>query len=228
MGELGLIEVVNALTRETVHRILVEGPDGSEVAKFVRQAPVLGQLRAAIQPTLASKSGGGGGSSAAPFPMSADAYDLMQEIDEEVTQQYWLAKSAAKDSKKSQPLPVELRIQYWAARAHLIQDGADEAAKLMNRWVRDIGALLDPVHRIEVIGPCSKCWATDILVPKDGGVVLTPALTAGWSAAAGAVGECGACGHRWAGFEIHDLVAHVKHCPTWLQLRRVAIPVSTG
>lgn len=229
MGELAegfaLREAVNALTRVTVHRIVVEGPDGSDVARFVQKMPLLGQLRVALRPSLEAKNGGGsgGGDGGSAAPLSLDAHDLMEEIDEEVTRQWWIFKSVTRETGKpvpgqksrpvTQQLPVELRVQFWAARAHLVAGGLDEAAKTMQGWIRSIESLFDPVHRKELAGSCPECEARFAWVDKDGEMVRVPALTAAWSAGGGAVASCAGCGARWSGFGMHALAEHVNPAP---------------
>lgn len=217
--ELELREAVNLLTRVTTHRILVEGPDGGEVARFVQQAPLLGTLRVEVRPGLEAKNGGGGGAGGSAAPLSLGAYDLLQEIEEEATRQWWIFKSVTREVKTPKPgtgqpftqqLPVELRIQYWAARAHLVDGGMDEAAKRLRGWVRDIEGLFDPVHRKELAGSCPECSARHVKVEKDGEQVRQPALTAAWSAGGGAVASCASCGRRWSGFDMHALAEHVN------------------
>lgn len=229
MGELaeGLAvrEAVNTLTRVTTHRIVVEGQDGVEVAKFVQQAPLLGQLRVALRPSMEAKNGGGsgGGAGGSAAPLSLDAHDLMEEIEEEANRQWWIFKSVTRETGKpvpgqkprprTQQLPVELRVQFWAARAHLITGGLDEAAKTMQGWIRAIESLFDPVHRKELAGTCPECAARFVLVEKDGEQVRAPTLTAAWSAGGGAVASCAGCGARWAGFDMHALAEHVNPAP---------------
>lgn len=219
--DLDLREAVNTLTRMTAHRIVVEAPDGGEIGKFVHQAPLIGQLRVALRPSMEAKNGGGsgGGDGGSAAPMSLDAHDLLEEIEEEATRQWWIFKSLTRETKKpapgtsqprTRPLPVELRVQFWAARAHLIDGGVEEAWETMRRWIRSIESLFDPVHRMELRGSCPACEVAYIHVEKDGEQVRTPALTAGWSAGAGSVASCAACGKRWAGFDLHELAEHVN------------------
>lgn len=224
MGELAadweMREAVNALTRVTTHRIVVEGPGGGELSKFVQRAPLLGQLRVALRPSMEAKNGGGGGGAGgSAAPMSLDAHDLLEEIEEEATRQWWIFKSLTRETgkpnpgagpPKTQPLPVELRIQYWAARAHLVDGGVDEAAQLMKGWIRSIESLFDPVHKVELAGSCPHCKARFVLVEKDGELVRVPALTAAWSSGGGAVASCAGCGSRWSGFDMHALAEHVN------------------
>ncbi|MEV8180316.1 hypothetical protein [Specibacter sp. NPDC078692] len=213
---------MNTLTRVTAHRIVVVGPDGGEVGKFVHQAPLIGQLRVALRPSLEAKNGGGsgGGDGGSAAPMSLDAHDLLEEIDEEATRQWWIFKSVTRETGKpvpgqkprpqTQQLPVELRVQFWAARAHLIAGGVDEAVKTMRGWIRSIESLFDPVHRKELAGTCPECDARFVWVEKDGEMVRVPALTAAWSAGGGAVASCAGCEQRWAGFDMHALAEHVN------------------
>ena len=214
--DVELREAVNTLTRMTAHRILVEGPDGGEIAKFVQQAPLIGQLRVALRPSMEAKNGGGsgGGDGGSAAPMSLDAHDLLEEIEEEATRQWWIFKSKTRETRKAlpktQPLPVELRVQFWAARAHLIDGGVEEALKTMRRWIRNIESLFDPVHRMVLRGSCPECGVAYIHVEKAGEQVRAPALTAGWSAGAGSVASCAACGKQWAGFDMHSLAEHVN------------------
>lgn len=221
-GELR--KLVNALTRVTPHRITVEGPDGGERAKFVSQAPLIGQLRVAKRPSMEAKNGGGsgGGAGGSAAPLSLDAHDLLEEIEEEATRQWWIFKSVTRETGKpipghgqprTQQLPVELRVQFWAARAHLIAGGVDEAVKILRGWVRGIEALFDPVHRKELAGSCPECEARFVWVEKDGEKVRVPALTAAWSAGGGAIAYCAGCDMRWAGFDMHALAAHVNPAP---------------
>lgn len=223
-SKLGMVlrEAVNSLTRETTHRILVESADG-EVARFVRRAPLLGQLRVAKRPSMEAKNGGGsGGDGGSAAPLSLDAHDLLEEIEEEATRQWWILKSVTRETRKpvfgpqlqqqpqTQRLPVELRIQFWAARAHLTAGGVEEAVKITGRWVREIEALFDPVHRRELAGSCPECGARFVQVQRYGELVRASALTAAWSAGGGAVASCAGCAARWSGIGMHALAEHVN------------------
>lgn len=229
-GSLELREAVNTLTRMTVHRIQVESKDGGEVDKFVQRAPLIGQLRMAKRPSMEAKNGGGsgGGAGGSAAPLSLDAHDLLEEIEEEAKRQWWIFKSVTRETGKpvfgpqlkprpqTQQLPVELRVQYWAARAHLTVGGVEEAVKTMQAWIRSIESLFDPVHRKELAGSCPECEARFVWVEKDGEMVRVPALTAAWSAGGGAVASCAGCEKRWAGFDMHALAEHVNPAPAEL------------
>lgn len=162
---------------------------------------------------IGNSSSGAGikGSGTNPIPIAAAAYDLMQQITEEVTENYWNTYQLHKGVGRSS-LAGQLRA--WAMAAHADADLLAIATRAITGYVTQIEALLSPVRRWDIRGKCPICGASKVEVLRDGEYAVSNALSVFYSrdGAEIAGAECLTCGHRWApGTELETLARIVAN-----------------
>lgn len=183
--------MVDLLTREGKQWLR----DGKRGRRLVITAPLLVQLRMEIT-NASSGAGGGPSSTTAAIPLAAAALDLLNEIRATVHEEWWLTHGLHHGHGRG-TLVGELRA--WASVAHLTSEGKGLAwtYRTCKGWADAITALLQPVRRWEIIGPCPMCKATRTVASLDvGETVYAPALCLEFLED-GARGLCRACGETF-------------------------------
>lgn len=187
MGDVfRLNDALSLLVRPSLHRVEVEGG-----FRFVKEEPLLLQLSIKIANTSAA-GGGMGSSDVAKIPIGAAAHDLMQQIAEEVTENYW--RTYTKHRVIGCKTLVE-RLASWCIAARLDDKELEHATMMLESYVRCIRGLLNPVRRWDIKGTCPKCHqrfvrATDV----DGRTIRGNLLSVFWENGRPARMECAACG----------------------------------
>ncbi|MET4095127.1 hypothetical protein [Arthrobacter sp. UYCu712] len=198
---LTLDAAVSLLTRNTPQSVKTEDAEGSPVTTFKMWPSLLGQLRAAFQPSMGAGSGGGSGR---PAPLALNAFDLMRRIESVSTHQYWTLGGTSRLDATS----LEKRIWFWATKALATPAAEKEATQMITGWCMDIEALFNPEHRIELRGKCPECGWAYYLVEEEGEIIRKRTLTA-VPHERGTFASCGYCKASWSGYRLHDLADHV-------------------
>lgn len=199
---LDLAGAVSRLTRNTPQSVHTADEAGQPRVDFKMWPSLLNQLRFAMTPGM--ESGAGGSGSGRPAPLALNAFDLLRKIDETSTHQYWTNGGRS----RLDALSLEKRVQFWATKA--LASPATEAAalKMIAGWCREIEAMFNPQHRIELRGKCPECGLSHYQVEEDGDLIRKAALTA-IPHERGTFASCGNCGASWAGRQLHVLAEHV-------------------
>lgn len=183
---------IGLLTRPSKH--MVVDPETRE-GRWVEADPLLLQLSMAIR-----NSGGAvsfKSSAGTPMPVSAQALDLFREIENTTAERWW----ACHDLHYGQGRATLVgRLRTWAAVVRSSDAMTREAATIVEGWVRDITALLQPLRRWEIRGVCPECKVSRIQKIQEGETVSSPALSLVYTADGlpDAV-RCSACGAEWIG-----------------------------
>lgn len=188
---LKLDVAVGLLTRRSKHRLM----DADGNARWVEADPLLVQLRMASTPS-SSGAGGGSSSAAAPIPLNADAHDMLERIEEEVTAQWWYTHPLHR-GRGGGTLVGKLLAWVTAARSSevlLLRAGA-----ITSRWVQDIEGLFNPQRRKPLVGACLKCKASRVLDREESGEHFYKPVLSKVYDDEGQFSrvECGACGESW-------------------------------
>lgn len=199
---LNLADAVSRLTRNTPQSVHTADDEGNPKVTFKMWPSLLNQLRFAMTPGM--EAGAGGSGSGRPAPLALNAFDLLRKIDETSTHQYWTMGGKS----RLDALSLEKRIQFWAAKAVASPGTEDEAHKMIAGWCREIEAMFNPQHRIELRGKCPECGRSHYQVEEDGDMIRKPTLTA-IPHERGTFASCGNCGATWAGYQLHALAEHV-------------------
>jgi len=199
---LDLPGAVSRLTRNTPQSVHTADEAGAPKVDFKMWPSLLNQLRFALTPGM--ESGAGGSGSGRPAPLALNAFDLLRKIDETSTHQYWTNGGRS----RLDALSVEKRIQFWAAKALASPAAEAEALKMIAGWCREIEAMFNPQHRIELRGKCPECGLSHYQVEEDGDLIRKATLTA-IPHERGTFATCGNCGASWSGQQIHALAEHV-------------------
>lgn len=196
---LKLDTAVGLLVRRSTHRVVDE--EGNP--RFVVADPLLVQLRMAAA-NSASIGGGGGSSGAAPIPISADAHDLLEQIREETTRQWWLTYGIHRGAGKG-TLGGELMT--WVGVAKTDAALTAVAANVTWRWVMDIKTLFNPNLRRAFPGTCKICGAARVLDREESGEhFYKPVLVKEYDEDGALLTvECTNCGSSWTGEGIKEL-----------------------
>lgn len=183
---------VGLLTRPSKHRLV--DPETRE-GRWVVADPLLLQLVMAI-----SNSGGSvsfKSSAGTPLPLSAQALDLFRDIEETTIEQWWRVHHLHFGQGQR---TLVARLRTWAAVVRADEALMLEAVVLIEGWVRDITALLQPLRRWEIRGECPACKESRIEKVQEGETVSSPVLSLVYTAEGlpDAV-VCAGCGMRWEG-----------------------------
>lgn len=198
---------IGLLTRRSKH--LVKDPHTGK-SQVVLAEPLLVQLRMASTPS-SSTDGGGASSTRAPIPLNADAHDLLERIEEELTAQWWYTHPTHR-GRGRESLVGKLLAWTTASRGSevlLLRAGAITA-----RWVEDIEGLFNPQRRRPLPGVCpnKKCGAARVFDREEEGEhFYRPALVQVYDDD-GLFDrlECGVCGSAWSGLELELMGALAK------------------
>jgi hypothetical protein len=183
---------VGLLTRPSKH--LLVDPETRE-GRWVIADPMLLQLSMAIR-----NSGGATAfksSSGTPLPVSAQALDLFREIEATAAERWWSLHHLHFGQGRE---TLVGRIRTWAAVVRSNEAMTHEAMVIIEGWVRDIGALLQPLRRWEIRGACPTCKEARIQKVQEGETVSSPVLSLVYTADGlpDAV-RCASCGAEWIG-----------------------------
>lgn len=207
-SELKLDIAVGLLTRRSHH--IVRDPHTGK-SQWVLAEPLLVQLRMASAPS-SSTDGGGASSSAAPIPLNADAHDLLERIEEELTAQWWYAHPVHHGRGRESLVG---KLLAWTTAARRNEEALKVAEKVVCRWVAEIEGLFNPQRRRPLPGavcPNKKCGVSRVLDrEEDGEHFYKPALVKVFDddGEFDRV-ECGACGGSWSGLELELMGALAK------------------
>lgn len=164
---------------------------------------LLQQLRRAVASTRAS---GGGPSKSAPIPISADAYDLLTDIQQRAKRmaELWEVRP------DSDSIEDRLRAVAEAAGRSTDLEAVHGVRLPLAKWVARIRDLFDPPKRLYLAAPCPRCevamvWRRDEALSED---VQQPALQVDGTTGC----TCAACGAHWdPSLFVH--LASVLGCP---------------
>jgi len=201
--------MVSQLTE--THPVGVDRDSGRE---YVNVDGLLAQLRAAFFEGMGSS---GGSQKGGKLPLSAAAYDLLDEIT--------VQASEALASVDKRPTPLGQAEDYVKAWAEVTseekrvivsvrvlgqpEDGTPPkvvtdfreytSLQLVSSWFKRVTDFFDPPKRIEILAACPNCGVRNYLKKQDGVSVTTPAL---WQRVDRQTGEtvafeCTACSLDW-------------------------------
>jgi len=204
MTDLSFGDMVSQLTE--THPVGVNRDSGRE---YVNVDGLLAQLRAAFFEGMGSS---GGSQKGGKLPLSAAAYDLLDEIT--------VQASEALASVDKRPTPfgqAEDYVKAWAeitaedkrvvvSSRSTATDGKVfnelreyTSTQLVAAWYKRVTDFFDPPKRIEIMAACPNCGVRSFLKKADGVSVTTPAL---WQRTDRQTGEtvafeCDACSLDW-------------------------------
>ena len=204
MTDLSFGDMVSQLTE--THPV---GVDRDQGRVYVNVDGLLAQLRQAFFEGMGSSGGAAKGSK---LPLSAGAYDLLEEIS--------VQASEALASVDKRPTPYGQAEDYVKAWAEITSeekrvvvstrstatDGRVfnelreyTSQQLVESWFKRVTDFFDPPKRIEITAACPNCGVRNYLKKVDGVSVTTPAL---WQRVDRTTGdtvafECTACSLDW-------------------------------
>lgn len=140
--------------------------------------------------------GGGQGSSATNTrtPIAVGIWNLLHEIGGSASDHY------QKASRQKAMGSAEENIRGWAASVQQFPEEVERCLAMTDKWIQQIGDLLNPVRRWELAGPCPSCGERFVVRESEDGKAKSSALTVSKIGA-----QCGACEASWQPTEFHEL-----------------------
>lgn len=194
MDTLALDSALALLTRPCLHRQLV---DGGPEYRWITEDPLLLQLTVEVanssaSPTFKASSGN-------PLPIAAAAFDLLSEIVEEVTENYW--RTYPKHRVVAYGALAKM-MSAWCIAARLEERELRLATTYLEGYVRTIRGLLNPVRRWDIKGTCPKCKQRFVrILGDDGHTIRRNTISIIWENGSPTAMECEACGRIATGPE---------------------------
>lgn len=145
------------------------------------------------------QSGGSGGSAQnARSPLAIGMWNLLNEIGGAVSDHYMRV------TRQRPTGSVEGMLAGWARGAQQFPTEVERCLGLTDRWIAQIGELLNPPRRWEIAGPCPNCAERFIIRVADGEQTKAAALIVSKVEA-----QCRACDARWMPAEFHELAEKI-------------------
>lgn len=140
--------------------------------------------------------GGGQGSSATNTrtPIAVGIWNLLHEIGGSASDHY------VKASRKQSLGSTEANIRGWAQAVQQFPVEVDRCLAVTDKWIEQIGALLNPVRRWELVGACPSCGERFVVRESEDGKAKSSALTVSKLGA-----QCGACEALWLPTQFQQL-----------------------
>ncbi|WP_458116989.1 DUF7341 domain-containing protein [Arthrobacter sp. D2-10] len=190
-----LVDHIHQLTRE--HKASHTDTD-TGIVSYPSEMSLFDQLR--LEQASGRRNTGGTGSGSRS-PIAVQAVILWSEIRETLNTRHIQITGTDVPG-----LPPETKLQKWGMHALADPAGKEQTDCLRSvaGWVQAIRNLINPVHRIEVVGTCPvpECLSTHAWTWDEDEWVRNTAITA-----AGLEAQCGACGSVWAGPDLRELPA---------------------
>lgn len=196
MGEIELEAAIGMLTRTTKH--MARGVGGSW--RFIDVPPLLLQLRLEITNTMAMAAFKGSGGPT--IPIGAAAFDLLQQIEEEVSENFWNTYALHHGHGRG-TLVGELLA--WAMAARQDPDSLAIATRAVTGYVQQIESLIRPMRHSRT-GKCPDCEHEWMQVVSDLGTTWQPVLVVTYDDDEELIGvSCLWCGKVWTFEELEEL-----------------------